>query len=174
MVYGFVRQSGGYIQIYSELGHGTTIRLYLPRAAENEAAGAEVAESPTGAYPAKGETVLVVEDDARVRRVTVGRLETLGYRVLQAENGPLALEILAEQGDRIDLLFTDMVMPGGMSGDEVAAQARRRLPDLKIMFTTGYAQPDAMRRGLAESANWINKPYTAQALARKLREVLDG
>jgi CheY-like chemotaxis protein len=174
MVYGFVRQSGGYIQLYSDIGRGTTIRMYLPRAGEDEAAGGEAEESPIRSYPAKGETVLVAEDDERVRRVTLSRLEALGYRVLEAENGPAALKILTEQEDRIDLLFTDMVMPGGLSGDELAAQARRRLPNLKILFTTGYVQPDAMRRGLAESANWLNKPYTALALAQKLREVLDG
>jgi PAS domain S-box-containing protein len=173
MVYGFVKQSGGDVRIYSELDRGTTVRIYLPRAAEDTTASAQSPDSPSPAYPAHGETVLVVEDDARVRRVTVERLRMLGYRVLEAENGPLALEVLAEQRDGIDLLFTDMVMPGGLSGSDLAQEARRRLPEIKILFTTGYAQPDVVRRGLAESANWLNKPYTALDLARKLRDVLE-
>jgi PAS domain S-box-containing protein len=174
MVYGFVKQSGGHVQIYSELGQGTTIRIYLPRAAADADATQERSDSTATAYPARGETVLVVEDDPRVRNVTVARLEALGYRVIQAESGPSALKVLAEHGAGIDLLFTDMIMPGGMSGSDLAEEARKRLPALKILFTTGYAQPDVVRRGMAESTNWIAKPYTAIALARKLREILDA
>jgi CheY-like chemotaxis protein len=174
MVYGFVKQSGGNIQIYSELGHGTTIRMYLPRVVEDSATTRAPAAGTSTDFPARGETVLVAEDDPRVRRITLQRLTILGYGVVEAANGARALELLAERGDEIDLLFTDMVMPGGMGGDELARQARERVPGLKVLFTTGYAQPEAMRRGMAESANWITKPYTAIDLARKLREVLDA
>ena len=173
MVYGFCKQSGGHVQIYSEPGQGTTVRLYLPLVAD-EAEGVQAVGQPaTVTFPARDETILVVEDDPRVRRVTVARLEALGYIALEAESGSAALDVLARHGNSIDLLFTDMVMPGGMSGSELAQAVRRRIPQLKVLFSTGYAQPEMVRRGRAESVNWINKPYTAVALARKLREVLD-
>ena len=174
MVYGFVKQSGGHVQIYSELGKGTTIRMYLPRATDAEAEQSDALGGGAGAFRAQGETVLVVEDDPRVRQVTVTRLTGLGYSVVEAENGPRALELLTQRGDGVDLLFTDMVMPGGLSGSDLAQEARKQVPGLKVLFTSGYAQPEVVRRGLAESANWLNKPYTGAVLARKLREVLDA
>ncbi len=137
MVYGFVKQSGGHVQLYSELGHGTTVRLYLPARGETWNAG----EAPTHAAPAhrlSGETILVVEDDPRVRRVSIRRLKELGYTVLEAESGPAALTVLREEKP-IDVLFTDIVMAGGMTGIDLAQEARRLRPKLKILFTSGYA-----------------------------------
>jgi len=174
MVYGFVKQSGGHVQIYSEVGKGTSIRIYLPRTADAEEPVVAPSDSRMSAYAAKGETVLVAEDDERVRRVTVARLNNLGYRVVEAANGPSALAALEAQSGKVDLLFTDIVMPGGMSGSDLAQEARRRVPGLKVVLTSGYAQPDVVQRGMAESTIWLRKPHTALDLARTLRETLDG
>jgi len=172
MIYGFVKQSSGHIRLYSEPGRGTTVSIYLPRA-EAEAEPASEAPAETTSELGRGETVLLVEDDERVRRVSVGRLGELGYRVIEASNGVDALELLrADAG--IDLLFTDMVMPGGMTGDLLAEQARERLPGLKVLFTSGYAEPEIVSRSVAGGATWLRKPYSLAALARKLRELLDG
>ncbi|MFQ5971092.1 MAG: PAS domain S-box protein, partial [Alphaproteobacteria bacterium] len=142
MVYGFVRQSGGHVSLESEPGQGSTLRIYLPRT-DGDLAVAEpgrVAEK-TGS---RGETILVVEDDERLRRVTVQRLSDLGYEALNAESGQTALSMLKD-GAAIDLLFTDLIMPGGMNGDELAREARRLRPDLKVLFTSGYAEPAIIR-----------------------------
>jgi PAS domain S-box-containing protein len=169
MVYGFVKQSAGHVQLYSEPGHGSTIRIYLPLAGE----GAEPELQDEARLPrAKGETILVVEDDPRVRRVTVARLRELGYAVTEADSGPAAIEILASR-PKLDLVFTDVVMPGGLTGFDVAEQARAEQAGVKVLFTSGYAEPEIIRRGQGENARWIRKPYTRADLARKLREVLD-
>ena len=174
IVYGFIKQSGGHAQIYSEPGHGTTVRLYLPRAPERRApADPAPVRACAPAFPARGETVLVAEDDPRVRRVAAARLKDLGYHVLEAKDGPQALRCL-EEDPNVDLLFTDMVMPGGMAGVDLAGRARDRLPALKVVYTSGYAAPDLLRRGIAEGAMWLRKPYTALELAHTLRAVLDG
>jgi CheY-like chemotaxis protein len=174
MVYGFAKQSGGHASIYSEPGHGTTVRLYLPQAAAPDGA-AEF--RPAGKHPdryrAQGETVLVVEDEPRVRRITISRLEDLGYRVLDAANGPSALTVL-EAHPEIELLFTDMVMPAGMTGADLAIAARARRPEIKVLFTSGYAEPDVVERGQAAEAGWLRKPYSALDLARTLRAIFDG
>jgi PAS domain S-box-containing protein len=174
MVYGFAKQSGGHASIYSEPGHGTTVRLYLPQAAAPEVSDQF---SPSGARPeryrANGETVLVVEDEPRVRRITISRLEDLGYRVLDAPNGPSALTVL-DAHPEIDLLFTDMVMPAGMTGADLAIAARHKRPEIKVLFTSGYAEPDVVERGQAAEAGWLRKPYSALDLARTLRTVFDG
>jgi PAS domain S-box-containing protein len=171
MVYGFVKQSGGQVQLYSEVGHGTTVRLFLPLAGEE--AGREEGTAPAlGAFRSRGETILVVEDESRVRRVSVARLLDLGYRVLEASDGPAALAML-QRHPEIDLLFTDLVMPGGMTGRELAEEAQRRQDGLKVLFTSGYAQPEMVRRGLPPRGAWLKKPYTAAELAAVLREVLD-
>jgi CheY-like chemotaxis protein len=171
MVYGFVRQSGGQVQLESAPGKGTIVRMYFPRTEEG------VAETPVDSapvsLPARGETVLVVEDDARVRDVTVQRLHKLGYRVIEAENGAQGLEQLRASRD-VDLLFTDMVMPGGMSGADLAERARAERPDLKILFTSGYAEPEVVRKGGLATAHWLPKPHSAAELARKLREALES
>jgi PAS domain S-box-containing protein len=170
MIYGFVKQSGGHLHLYSEEGHGTTVRIYLPVDSSAE----PVDETPHhAAVHAKGEHILVVEDDERVRRVSVRRLKELGYRLTEAKNGPSALATL-EQSHGVDLLFTDVVMPGGMTGLELANAVRKRWPNVKILFTSGYAEP-AMVRGdaLPADAGWLAKPYRTVELAQKLRSLLD-
>jgi PAS domain S-box-containing protein len=173
MVYGFVKQSGGHAQLYSELGHGTTVRLYLP-ARDDAASATGDRAAASAARPNAGETVLVVEDDPRVRRVSIRRLKELGYAVLEADSGPAAMEVL-NAGTAIDILFTDIVMAGGMTGVDLAKKARRRRPELKILFTSGYAEPAVTRTSqLTANAGWLGKPYSINELDAKLRELLDG
>jgi CheY-like chemotaxis protein len=170
MVYGFVKQSGGNIQLYSEVGHGTTVRLYL-RARDEAARVEQRAAAVRGVV--YGKTVLVVEDDPRVRRVSVRRLEALGYALIEAESGPAALKVL-ETGVPIDILFTDIVMAGGMTGVELAQEARRQRPGLKILFTSGYAEPAVITGGLLTmNAGWLGKPYGIDELDAKLRDLLE-
>lgn len=175
MVYGFMRQSGGHVKIYSEPGHGTTVKLYLPRAHE----GADAVEAaPDGSAGTGGdETVLVVEDDAAVRGATVEMLQELGYRVLKAGDADQALVVIDEavaHHAAIDLLFTDVVMPGRLKSPELADKARERLPGIAVLFTSGYAQNAIVHGGrLDAGVELLPKPYTAQALASKVRAVLD-
>ena len=170
MVYGFLKQSGGHVMIYSEPGHGTTIRMYLPRlAVAEETSEVREPETPLEAFRGQGETVLLVEDEPRVRRMTVARLHELGYRVLDAINGPAALALL-DQHPEIDLLFTDMVMPGGMTGADLAEAVLAKRPAIKVLFTSGYAEPDVVKRGQATEADWLKKPYSTLELARTLRD----
>jgi CheY-like chemotaxis protein len=172
MVYGFVKQTGGYIALYSEWGHGTTVKLYLPLGEQSQAEAPAPAPAPA-AFAGHGETILVVEDDPRVRRLTRTRLEELGYAVLEAEDGVAALDVLAENKD-IRLLFTDMVMPGGLSGVTLARRARDYRKGLAVIVTSGYAEPESFVHGLPAGALWLSKPYTAADLARNLRTVLDA
>jgi CheY-like chemotaxis protein len=170
MVYGFVKQSGGHVQLYSEVGHGTTVRIYLPIGAGAAATPVEGQRREAVASPIE-KVVLVVEDDPRVRRVSVRRLKELGYGVIEAESGPGALKIL-ERGDRIDLVFSDVVMAGGMTGIDLAQEVRRRWPELKILLTSGYADPAAIQDGLTRTAaGWLGKPYSARELQAKLNEL---
>ncbi|MFZ5779032.1 MAG: response regulator [Pseudomonadota bacterium] len=169
MVYGFVKQSGGHVKIYSEVGHGTTVRLYLPRARDEE--DVEVAQDPG---PATGgtETVLMVEDDEDVRATVVEMLNDLGYRVLKAKDAQSALAIV-ESGVPIDLLFTDVVMPGPLRSTELARKARERLPGIAVVFTSGYTENAIVHGGrLDEGIDLLSKPYTREALARKIRHAL--
>jgi PAS domain S-box-containing protein len=174
MVYGFVKQSGGHVQIYSEVGQGTSVRIFLPMTQDE--ARAEVAATSLRTVPAQmprgHEKILVVEDDPRVRRVTVARLNDVGYHVLEAGTGPEALAILRDHPE-VSLLFTDIVMPGGMHGNELADAAREIRPGLKVLFTSGYAEPSLAGRGIIEEENWLKKPYTAADLAARLRSLLD-
>ena len=171
MVYGFVKQSGGHVTIYSEVGHGTTINLYLPRAD-----AASVASAPEtnkgGVDPHARETILVVEDDERVRKLTVRRLNMIGYRVLEASDGPTALEMLSRR-NVVDLVFTDLIMPGGLSGREVAIRARELKPGIKVLLTSGYAEElvrgDDLQR---EQLKVLRKPYQQADLVAALREIL--
>ncbi|MFN7026290.1 MAG: ATP-binding protein, partial [Pseudorhizobium sp.] len=174
MVYGFVKQSGGHIQLYSEEGQGTSVRIFLPaiQYATDAAFNAEAPAPEKRLLPGGAEVILAVEDDARVRRVTVARLTELGYSVIEAENGAEALAKLRQHHD-IDLLFTDVVMPGGMTGDELAEIVRGERPQIKVLFTSGYAEPEIAGRQLAASGSWLKKPYTAKELAIRLRELLD-
>lgn len=169
MVYGFVKQSGGHVKIYSEVGEGTTIRLYLPRATEVE--DVEVV-SDAGPITGGTETVLVVEDDEEVRATVVEMLTDLGYRVLKAPEATSALAVI-ESGVPIDMLFTDVVMPGPLKSPELARKARQRLPDLAVLFTSGYTENSIVHGGkLDKGVELLSKPYTRDALARKFRHVL--
>ena len=171
MVYGFVKQSGGNIQIYSELNRGTSIRIFLPLAeAVRTSEKMDPGATAIGAMPRGSETILVVEDDARVRRVTTARLRSLGYDVIEAGNGAAALALLAAH-PKIAMMFTDVVMPGGMNGDELTEAALVARPDLRVLFTSGYAEPAIARQGLGAGA-WLKKPYTAAELAAKIREII--
>jgi PAS domain S-box-containing protein len=171
MVYGFVKQSGGHIKLYSEPGHGTSVKLYLPRGAAGAVAAAEPEAVPA---QAGGETVLVVEDDDMVRGIAVDHLAVLGYRTVEARNAVEALERL-RSGARVDLLFTDVVMPGGMNGRELAQRARALRPGLKVLFTSGYTENAIVHHGrLDPGVLLLQKPYRRQALAQKLRDALGG
>jgi PAS domain S-box-containing protein len=169
MVYGFVKQSGGHVKIYSEVGHGTTVKIYLPRSMETEDIVADVDAGPvTGGT----ETVLVVEDDEGVRNTVVELLTELGYRVLKARDADSALSVI-ESGVPIDLLFTDVVMPGTLKSPEMARKARERLPRLAVLFTSGYTENSIVHGGrLDAGVDLLSKPYTREALARKVRHVL--
>ena len=169
MVYGFVKQSGGHVKIYSEVGHGTTIKLYLPRAMEAEDVEVSV---DTGPISGGTETILVVEDDAEVRATVVELLSDLGYRVLKAVDATSALSVV-ESGIPIDILFTDVVMPGPLKSPELARKARERLPDIAVLFTSGYTENSIVHGGRLDAGlEFLPKPYTREALARKLRHVL--
>jgi len=174
MVYGFVKQSGGHIQLYSEPGQGTSVRIFLPAlvAGNDYARAEEPASSPDEEIPNGRETILVVEDDARVRRVAVMRLREAGYTVLEAVRGSDALDLLSTHPE-IGLLFTDIIMPGGMTGDELAKHARALRPDIKVLFTSGYAEPNIAGKEFTQPGSWLQKPYSARALATRLRELLD-
>ncbi|NYE30820.1 PAS domain S-box-containing protein [Rhodanobacter sp. K2T2] len=171
MVYGFVKQSGGHVKIYSEPGHGTTIRMYLPRSTQAED---PLLDTESGPIVGGDETILVAEDDDAVRDTVVALLAELGYRVLKAKDAQGALTII-ESGIAIDLLFTDVVMPGDLKSPELASRLRERLPQLAILFTSGYAENSIVHGGrLDEGVELLSKPYTHEALARRLRQVLDG
>lgn len=166
MVYGFAKQSGGHLNIYSNVGVGTTIRLYLPRAVGESSPTVKAAEEPDRILPTGGEAILLVDDNEALRRVTLRRLTGLGYRVRDAADGSAALAILGS-GGRFDLLFTDIGLPGGMNGVELANQARQRQPGLKVLFTTGYGNNEAGR-----AHHLIRKPYRSDELAAALRAAL--
>jgi len=172
MVFGFVKQSKGHVRIYSELGQGTTVRLYLPRAIRRPGA-AET--SPAQAAPIGGnERVLLVEDDDMVREHLRSALRALGYEVVAVENGPRAIERLRSE-DVFDLLLTDVVMPGGLSGREVAEAARQLRPQLAVLFTSGYAESAIVHHGRLEpGVHLIAKPFHRAELARKVREALSA
>lgn len=173
MVFGFVKQSRGHIKIYSELGHGTTIRIYLPRA-DREAAAVAAPELESAPSQVRQETILVVEDDGNVRQMVIRQLRDLGYSVLEADSAHTALTALKANGSTVDLLFTDIMMPGGMSGSELARAAVAERPGLNVLFTSGYPG-NALRSDdrLKDREHFISKPYRKQDLARKLREILD-
>jgi signal transduction histidine kinase/CheY-like chemotaxis protein len=172
MVYGFAQQSGGSMQIRSEPGHGTVVELFFPRVGKPEASAEPSAVQP--ATPTGSETILVVEDNDMVRRYVEGELQALGYRVIVTSGGPAALAILRGP-EKIDLLFTDVVMPGGMFGPELAKQAARLRPDLKVLLTSGYSEHpiDAIDGGGCE-VRVLYKPYRRHDLASMLHSVLKG
>lgn len=173
MVYGFVKQSGGHIQLDSEPGRGTRACLYLPAAPrQKDSIDAEVPAAD--ALLTQGhETILVVEDEPRVRRVAVARLRQAGYGIVEAAAGAEALSLLAKHPE-VALLFTDVIIPGGMTGDELAHRARLLRPDIRVLFTSGYAEPTISGRQLSGDAEWLAKPYTARELESRLRKLLDS
>ena len=172
MVYGFIKQSGGHMAIYSELGDGTTVKLYLPKATEADTPR-PVAGRRSKAMPVGDEIILVVEDDPDVRRFLATSLEMLGYNILEAEDGPQARSVLNETS-RIDLLLTDVVLPRGMNGREVADAARAHHPEIKVLFTSGYTENAVIHhRKVDEGVELLSKPYTRQVLAQRVRQVLD-
>src|SRR5262249_4083628 len=173
-VYGFVKQSGVHVKIYSEVGEGTTVKLYLPRlhASEDELATQEAAPPP--ARGNASETILIVEDDQDVRSHAREILRELGYRTLEAGTGRAALAML-EQNPAIRLLFTDVGLPGGMNGRQLADEARRRRKDLRVLTTTGYARNALVHEGRLEpGVQLITKPFSYSELAAKVRGILDA
>jgi PAS domain S-box-containing protein len=171
MVFGFVKQSGGHIKIYSEEGHGTSVKLYLPRATGLDHVAAEQLPSPT--VEGGHEIVLVVEDDALVRRYVVTQVESLGYTTLEAGNAAEALVVI-DNTEGIDLLFTDVIMPGSMNGRQLADEALRRRPALKTLFTSGYTENAIVHHGRLDSGVLLlAKPYRKFDLAQMIRQALD-
>ena len=169
MVYGFARQSGGDLEIHSELGKGTTIVLLLPEAKDE----AESPDDPRGAppgFPTGSETVLVVEDQTQVRSFIVTVLRRLGYTVFDAANGSEAIA-LAEKTPTIDLVLTDLLLPGGMNGHEIARQVRKRIARTKVVYISGYSR-DAV--GSGDSNTFLMKPFGRKALAETVRMALDA
>ncbi|MFI4933244.1 MAG: CHASE3 domain-containing protein [Caulobacterales bacterium] len=170
MVYGFVKQSSGHIQIYSEVGHGTTVKIYLPRSRQAVAAQAE--DDDAGALDGHSRVILVVEDETAVRAAALATLAELGYRWLEAPDAETALRLI-EDGGRIDLVFTDVVMPGPLRTREFAERVRALRPGLPILFTSGYTENAIVHHGrLDEGVNLISKPYAKADLARKLGQLL--
>jgi len=170
MAYGFVKQSGGHIRIYSEPGHGTTVRIYLPRSTAR--AVESVTKPPSGGVKGGTETILVVEDDPKVQSTVVDMLAGLGYTVLKADDGQQALAVLAS-GVHVDLLFTDVVMPGPVRSTELARQAVQMHPDMKVLFTSGYTQNAIVHGGrLDAGVELLSKPYSRMELAQRLRQLL--
>src|SRR5712671_548026 len=173
-VYGFIKQSGGHLKIYSESGEGTTVKIYLPRytgkvtADEGEALESGDVEGRTG------ETILIVEDDADVRTFLVEALRELNYRTLSAADAPAALRIIDQKNARIDLLLSDVVLPG-MNGRELMAEARKQRPDLKVLFMTGYSRNAIVHQGrLDPGIEMIQKPMSQRELAGRIRDMLDA
>jgi PAS domain S-box-containing protein len=170
MVFGFIKQSGGHIKIYSEEGHGTSIKMYLPRATGLSQTAAEV---PLSASVARGnEAVLVVEDDAMVRKYVITQIESLGYTTLEAANAAEALNVI-DTAATVDLLFTDVIMPGIMNGRQLVDVARTRRPSLKVLYTSGYTENAIVHHGRLDSGVLLlAKPYRKAELARMLRMAL--
>jgi CheY-like chemotaxis protein len=175
MVYGFVKQSGGHVKVESEIGSGTTFTLFLPRGLGAEAAAIpeiDDDEADQAMLFANGETILAVDDNAAVRATVAAQLTSLGYYVIEADGGPEALQIL--QGPQpVDLLFTDIVMPGGMEGRELAARTRTVRPGLKVLFTSGFAGTERnMAANPLGEAEFLSKPYRRTDLARAIHKAL--
>lgn len=170
-VYGFVKQSGGHTKIYSEVGHGTTVKLYFPRF-KGESSEDEIEAPEILAQGDQGETILLVEDDKGVRTYLTGALQDLRYRVLAAANAEIALRLLAEENLRVDILLTDIVMPG-INGRELGQKAIQMRPRLKVLYMSGYARNAVVRDGrLDRDVDFLQKPISTQVLATRLRDAL--
>ena len=173
-VYGFIKQSGGHVKIYSEPGQGTTVKIYLPRLVKTIDETKATASTRTSPRGQESECILVVEDEESVRALTVEMLRDLGYATLQAGNGPTALAVLAREPS-VRLLFTDVGLPGGMNGRQLAEAALRSRPDLKVLFTTGYARNAIVHHGrLDPGTELIGKPFSEVDLAHRVRALLDA
>jgi PAS domain S-box-containing protein len=172
-VYGFAKQSGGHVKIYSEVGEGTTVKLYFPRV--HAATSLDESEGPPVVPPGSPhETILVVEDDTDVRSYSCDTLRELGYNVMEAKDGHAGLKLL-DAHPHIKVLFTDVGLPGGMNGRQLADEARKRRPQLRVLFTTGYARNAIVHEGRLDSGvELITKPYSQAALSTKLRDMLDA
>jgi CheY-like chemotaxis protein len=172
-VYGFVRQSNGHVRIYSEPGEGTTVKIYLPRLLGSSEDPADAPARMRVAARGEGETILVVEDDDDLRRYTTEALRELGYTVQEAPDGPTALEMI-DRRRKLDLLFTDVVLTGGMNGKALADEARRRCPGLQVLFTTGYTSNAIVHHGrLDPEVHLIGKPFSYTELAARVHHLLD-
>jgi CheY-like chemotaxis protein len=171
MVYGFVKQTGGHIKVYSEEGHGTTFKVYLPRGAAQASQVAEISREVR--IEGGTETILVVEDDALVRNSVITQIQSLGYSTLSAANAAEALAI-ADEGAAFDLLFTDVIMPGKMNGRQLAEEMAKRRSPLKVLFTSGYTENAIIHHGrLDPGVLLLPKPYRKSELARMLRSAID-
>jgi CheY-like chemotaxis protein len=173
MTYGFIKQSGGDVKIYSEPGIGTALKLYLPIAREH---GAESSPAASSDLDLRGnETILLVEDEEPVRNYAAAQLASLGYQVIAAADGTSALHRIMDLDGSIDLLFTDIVMPGGMNGRQLAQHVAALYPSLKVLYTSGYNQNAIIQAGRLEAGiALLEKPYHKTDLARKVRELLDN
>ncbi len=172
-VYGFVRQSGGHVKIYSELGEGTTVKIYLPRHFGKEQEEGTVNRAGSDYQRAEGETVLVVEDEEDVRNYAEEALGELGYRVITASDGPAALRMI-EQEEDVDLVFTDVVLPGGLNGQQLAQIIVDKRPGVKVLFASGYTRNAIVHNGrLDHDVQMIGKPFTFDELATRVRSLLD-
>jgi CheY-like chemotaxis protein len=168
MVYGFVKQSGGHIKIYSEEGHGTTVKLYLPPA-QGQLETASLAAAPVDAG---SESILVVEDDTLVRNFVTAQLQSLGYKTVSVADGPAALAQM-KNGEKFDLLFTDVIMPGGMTGRQLADEVARLRPGMKVLYTSGYTDNAIVHHGrLDRGVLLLSKPYRKTQLAQMVRQGL--
>jgi CheY-like chemotaxis protein len=172
MVYGIVKQSGGYIWVFSEPGRGSTFRVYLPRVGEKPVPLA--VRAPEGGDVHGSETVLVVEDEEPVRMLAQRLLVAKGYTVLTAAGGDEALAVAADAPGPVSLLLTDVVMPG-MSGRELASRLADKVPGMKVLYMSGYTDDDIVRHGVLDPRTpFLPKPFTPDGLLRKIRDVLDG
>jgi two-component system NtrC family sensor kinase len=178
MVYGFLKQSGGHVKIYSEVGEGTAIKLYFPRLAAQGDLPDWTADERVASRPVptarRGEIILLVEDDEEVRKFAAEVLSEHGYDVRPASDGVSALRLLDAEPN-VSLLFTDVILPGGMNGRQLADEAQRRRPSLKVLYATGYTRNAIIHQGrLDAEVELLGKPFTADALARKVRQILDA
>jgi CheY-like chemotaxis protein len=175
-VFGFVKQSRGHVKVYSEVGQGTTVKMYLPRADLSDEWSEDRSPDAGAERDARGgdETVLLVEDDELVRQHARNVLLGLGYTVIEATNGPDALQIIRGPS-HIDLLFTDVIMPGGMNGPQLVEAAHGVRPQLKVLYTSGYTENAIVHQGrLDKGVHLLNKPYRRAELAHKVRLALSG
>jgi CheY-like chemotaxis protein len=174
MVYGFARQSGGQVRIYSEVGQGTTMCLYLPRHVEDAPLDEEATASEPLVAAGEGEVVLVIDDEPTIRMLVAEVLAEAGYAVIEAPDGPAGLRVL-ESNAKIDLLITDVGLPGGMNGRQVADAARVSRPDLKVLFITGYADTMAVGNGHMEPGMQVmTKPFALDTLAARVQGIIEG